>query len=97
MSSGMAVSSRWAGETGARASTVVMAMRAPMKPMVATMTSWMTMATISAPSQDARVSGRESMSSATPVSTSRAGAAPAAMAVAAMMESVMGWMKVDPK
>ena len=55
------------------------------------------MAIISAPSQAVRVSGRDSMSSATPVSTSRAGAPPAAMAVAAIIDSVMGWMNVDPR
>ena len=82
---------------GARASTVVTAMSAPAKPSRATTTSWMTMAIISAPSQAVRVSGRDSMSSATPVSTSRAGAAPAAMAVAAIIDSVMGWMNVDPR
>ena len=52
---------------------------------------------ISAPSHVVRRSGRDSMSSATPVSTSRADAAPPAIAVAAMSASVTGWMRPDPR
>ena len=56
-----------------------------------------TMAMISAPSHDVRRSGRESISSATPFSTSRAAVAPPAIAVAAMSARVMGWMSPDPR
>jgi hypothetical protein len=82
---------------GARASTVLMAIAAPANPMAATMTTWMTMAMSSAPSHVVRRSGRDSINSATPVSTSRAAAAPPAMDVAARMARVMGWISVDPR
>ena len=80
-----------------RSSMVPTAMNAPMEPSTVTMASEISRAISSAPIHAVRRSGRDSSNSATPCSTSRADAAPAAIAVVARSASVMGWMNPEPR